>query len=225
MSSTAIAKTMKSRAAKATIRLQAMPGMTFSAVAKQVGSFKSAVKVTHGADGKGPVTGTREIPFSIANHPGKGSISGHLYEDTNGNGRYDPGKDEGAWMYVNLSRADGTPSGNMAADRGIYHFVDLEPGRYRLSGERAPMPGFNEGHFTRDVTIVADTNTVVDVIAPPSVPWYLPSSSPPVRPAPAPGLPITGAQAGLIAGTGAALLAAGALLMVLARRRRSAGEG
>jgi LPXTG-motif cell wall-anchored protein len=87
------------------------------------------------------------------------------------------------------------------------------------------MPGFREGSFQRDVVIVADTDTILDVIAPPSVPWYLPSSTPPVRPAPAPGLPITGAQVGLIAGAGGALLVAGALLLVLGRRRRSATEG
>jgi hypothetical protein len=208
-----------------TLAAGATSTLAISGVPKRVGSFTSALKLTHGANGKGPVTGATSIAFSVANKPGKGSISGHLYEDTNGNGRYDPGKDQGAWMYTNLSRPGGPYLGQMGSNDGFYQFADLEPGQYKLSGERVPMPGFNEGRFARDVTIVADTDTVVDVIAPPSVPWYLPSSSPPVRPAPAPGLPITGAQVGLIAGAGAALLAAGALLLVLGRRRRSATEG
>ncbi|NJC81647.1 hypothetical protein HC030_03585 [Planosporangium mesophilum] len=47
-----------------------------------------------------------------------------------------------------------------------------------------------------------------------------PAQQPPAKAAPAPALPVTGAQAGLYAGGAAVLVAAGAGLFVVARRRR-----
>jgi hypothetical protein len=204
--------------------------LAISGVAKRLGSFQSAVKVTHGVDGTGPVTGDTAVAFSVVHRPGWGGITGHVYDDLNGNGRYDPGVDRGVPMDMWLLLPDNTLVTQMRTDGdGSYRFGDFAPGPYQLSGFRVVLkPSLCPGcGFVRNIRIIADRTIVLDVIAPPYGPSASPSAppAPPPAPAPTPGLPITGARVGLIAGAGTALVMAGVLLLALARRRRSVTPG
>jgi LPXTG-motif cell wall-anchored protein len=193
-------------------------------VAKRLGTFTSALTVTTAT---GPATGTTSIGFTVTNRPGTGSLSGHVFTDVNGNGTWDPGVDKVAFLHLMLLTSTSTTVAEQDSEAGTYQFVNVPPGAYVLEGQETPLPGFTETDPRIDVRVVADTDTVVDIGLPPRVPRSPgPSASPSVSVSASPSakggtLPVTGTPIGPMAAAGGVLVVLGALLLVLARRRRS----
>ncbi|OLE23037.1 MAG: hypothetical protein AUG44_23225 [Actinobacteria bacterium 13_1_20CM_3_71_11] len=193
---------------------------------------------------------TDETGVFPADEPGsvaRSQINGAVFADTNDNGRRDPGEAGIAGVRIDLRGQD---AGGVAVVRSLttgtdggWAFTGLLPGRYAVeevqpanvgNGRNSLGAVDNGAQGASAGTLTGDTVTgiVLSGIGSAAVsygfgehPAPVPSPSPTPTPHPTTqpggvGLPRTGAPLAVIAGTGAAALVVGTLLVLLARRRR-----